>query len=253
MKKNYHASTIQRAIDVLNLFKEEHKLSFTDIQEELKFNKSTLFRVLYTLEYNNYISRDEHGRYELGINMFILGNQISKSHKLIKVADQYLKQFSDQINMTVHLGILDGYDVIIIEKYYPPGNIKMFSRIGSPVPPHCTGQGKTLLAYSPPKLVERVINHHGMKRYTPQTITTLEQLYTELAIIRERGYTIDNSEHEKHIKCVAVPVLNDRGLIEAALSITGLVMDFSSDVVIEKYARALQEVRDKLAKEIGYI
>jgi len=225
----YNASTIQRAIDVLNQFKEYQKLSFTEIQELVKFNKSTLFRVLYTLEQNKYLVRDKHGRYELGINIYILGNQASQANKLKKIAEPYLRELSQQHNLTVHLGILDGLDVVIIDKFDPLNNIKMVSKIGRAVPAHCTGQGKTLLAYSPREIVERIISHQGMKRYTTNTITTLDGFFQELQQIRERGYTIDNSEHEKHIRCIAAPIINKDGQVEAAISMTGLIMDYPDE------------------------
>lgn len=252
MAEKYLSSTIQRAIDILNLFKSHPKLSFTQIQDLLGFNKSTLFRVLYTLEQNQYLSKDENGWYELGLNVFILGNRFSRASHIKKVASPYLKELSTQINLTVHLGILDGTEVVIIDKYDPPSNITMVSRIGATVPAHCTGQGKTLLAYSPPADVERVIAKHGLKQYTSYTITSKEAFFQELAKIRERGYAIDDSEHEKHIRCVAVPLLNERNEIEAALSVTGLIMDLNNDEAIRNFAHCLQQVRDNIARDLGF-
>jgi DNA-binding IclR family transcriptional regulator len=248
----YNASTIQRAIDVLNLFREHERLSFTEILDILKYNKSTLFRVLYTLEQNKYLARDKHGRYELGMSMFILGNRVSQANKLKKVASPYLKELSQQNNLTVHLGILDGLEVVIIDKFDAPNNVKMVSRVGGIVPAHCTGQGKTLLAYSDRSLVEMIINKHGMTRYTPNTITTLDGLFQELQQIRERGYALDNSEHEKHIRCVGVPILNRDHQIEAAISMTGVIMEYPDDRTIAQKAQIIQGVRDEIAREMGY-
>ena len=249
----YHISTIQKAIDILNLFENHDKLYFTQIQEFLKLNKSTLFRVLYNLENNRYLSKDEHGRYELGIRILILGNRISQANKIKKVASSYLEELSDKINLTVQMGILDGLDVVIIDKHDPPNTIKMVSHIGAVVPAHCTGQGKTMLAYSSKEKVEKVINTHGLKRYTPHTITTVNDLFDELETIKKRGYAIDDSEHEKHIRCVAVPILDENNELQAALSITGLIMDFPTRKEIEKYAKLLTETRDKIRKKIGYL
>ena len=148
MIDKYKVSTIQKGIDILNLFKVNQKLSFTDIQKKLSYNKSTLFRILYTLEQNKYLARDKHGRYELGLDIYILGNQISKVSKLEKASDSSLKKLAETTHLTAHLGILDSLDVIIIAKYNPPNSsINMVSRIGSSVPAHCTGQGKVLLAF----------------------------------------------------------------------------------------------------------
>jgi len=253
MQEKYNVFTIQKGINILNLFKKYNKLSFTDIQKDLKYNKSTLFRILYTLEKNRYLSKDKNGRYELGLNIFILGNQISRVNKLKRVSDFYLKELAEQVNLTVHIGMLDGLNVIILDKYDSPNSsIKMVSRIGASVPAHCTGQGKALLAYSPRDKVEKIINTYGLHRYTPNTITTSNKLFVELQNIRKCGYAIDNSEHEKHIHCIALPILNEFNKVEAAISITGLVIDFPSQEVVNEDIRLLQMTRDKIREKMNY-
>jgi len=97
------------------------------------------------------------------------------------------------------------------------------------------------------------VHTYGLERYTPHTIITEDGLFKELQNIRERGYAIDNSEHEKNIRCVAVPILNESGEIEAALSVTGLVLDFQDEGTIENTAKMLKEVRDKIRREMGYM
>jgi len=254
MQENYIVSTIQKGINILNLFKIEHKLSFTDIQKVLKYNKSTLFRILYTLEKNQYLSKDINGRYMLGLNIFILGNQISRIGKLKKVSEVYLKELAEETNLTSHLGILEGMQVLIIDKHDSSNSgIKMVSRVGRSVPAHCTGQGKALLAYSPRKIVEKIINNYGLKYFTPNTITRSDDFFTELEKIREQGYAIDNSEHEKHIHCIALPILNEFNELEAAISITGLMMDFLDEEVVNENIRLLQQARDKIREKMNYI
>ena len=248
----YLLGTVQKALNVLNLFVTRPVLSFTEIRDALRFNKATLFRLLFTLEQNNYLARDEHGRYHLGINAFVLGNSFSRESLIRRVATPHLAELSAKIGMTVQMGILEGTAVVILQKLDPPSSIKMFSRVGAVVPAHCTGQGKTLLAYSPREKVEEILAEHGLTRYTPHTITMAKGLFAELRAIRKRGYTIDNSEHEKHIRCVAVPVLNDQGMIEAALSITATVMDFPDDDTIAWHAAVLRETAERIRKELKF-
>lgn len=249
----YMVCTIQKGINVLNLFKDHSKLSFTDIKKLLKYNKSTLFRILYTLENNQYLSKDKHGRYELGLNIFILGNQISRIGKLKKGSEIYLRELAEETNLTSHIGILEGLQILIIEKYYPSeSGLQMVSRVGRPVPAHCTGQGKALLAYSPRKIVEKIIKKYGLQRFTPTTITQADDFFAELEKVREQGYAIDNSEHEKHIHCIALPILNEFNELEASISITGLVMDFPDDETVNKNIRLLQKTRDKIREKMNY-
>lgn len=252
MKEEYHSSTIQRALDILNLFKDHPNLSFSDIQKVLGFNKTTLYRVLSTLQDNKYLKKDERGRYELGLNVFILGNRISKEYQLINVSTPFMKELSQSLGLTAHLGILDGTNVIIIQKTEPNRLIKMVCQIGGSLPAHCTAQGKTLLAYSSKETIQKVIDAHGLQRYTPHTICTTEGLLAELEAVRTQGYAIDNSEHEKNIRCVAVPILNEAGRIEAALSTAGTIMDLPDEETIQRTVDKLKEARDKIRKEMGY-
>ena len=234
------------------LFKNHSKLSFTDIQGLLGFNKSTLSRLLKTLEYNRFLHRDEHGRYSVGLELFVLGNQFSNSFQVKRVAMPFLKDLSLKLNLTIHLGVLDGTEIVIIDKCNPPNNIALLSRVGSTVPAHCTGQGKVLLAFSSPGLIEAVIAKHGLKAFTPTTITTSKDLFFELAKIRSQGYAVDYSEHEQHTRCVAVPLLNhETETVEAAISCTGLITEMTDDVLVNT-APILKEVRDKIAIELGF-
>jgi len=255
MKKEeqYMVGTIQKAIDILNLFKVHSKLSFTAIQKALNYNKSTLFRILYTLKKNKYLAKDRNNRYELGINIFILGNQLSRIGKLKRYSEIYLKELAEKTNLTTHIGIIEELQVLIIEKYYPTrGGLQMVSRIGQSVPAHCTGQGKALLAYSPKETVEKIIKNYGLLPHTPNTITDRNELFEELEKIRERGYSIDNSEHEKHIHCIALPILNEFNELEAAISITGLEMNFQNGEIVTRKIRLLQKTRDKIRKKMNY-
>jgi IclR family transcriptional regulator, KDG regulon repressor len=248
----YLSTTIQKGLDVLALFKDRSDLTFTDIHAALGLHKSTLFRILHTLEINSYLARDEDGRYALGLNLFILGNSFSRESHIRRVATPYLQELSQRISMTVQLGILEGTSVVILQKVDPPDSIRMFARVGAMVPAHCTGQGKTLLAFSARETVERVINTHGLQRFTANTLTTSNALFEELSAIRARGYTIDNSEHERHIKCIAAPILNTHGMVEAALSITGLVLDYPDHQSVELRAQQLLAVAEQIRKDLGF-
>lgn len=252
MKEEYRSSTIQRALDILNLFKDQPSLSFIDLQKKLGFNKTTLYRVLSTLQDNKYLKKEEGGKYGLGINLFILGNRISKEYQLINVSTPFMQDLSQSLDLTIHLGTLDGTNVILIQKVEPHRSIKMICQIGGYLPAHCTSLGKTLLAFSSKEAVQKVIGTQGLQRYTPHTFCTTESLLAELESTRSRGYALDNAEHEKNIRCVAVPILNDSGRIEAALGAAGTIMDLPDEESIRKTADTLKAVRDKISGEMGY-
>jgi IclR family transcriptional regulator, KDG regulon repressor len=251
-QSKYISTTIVKSLQILDLFKGQPRLSFADIQAHLGLNKSTLFRILYTLEANNYLSRDETGKYALGLNIFILGNSFSRENHLKRVATPYLHELSVRSSMTVQLGVLEGTTAVILQKVDPLNSLKMFSRVGAVLPAHCTAQGKTLLAFSPKERVEQIINVHGLQRFTPTTITTAAGLFEDLRAIRARGYSVDDAEHEKNIKCIGVPILNEQGDIEAALSVTALVIDFPDEQTIDMYVDFLRATAAKIRKDLGF-
>lgn len=252
MKEVYRSSTIQKALYILNLFKDQTSLSLADIQKKLGFHKATLYRVLSTLQDNEYLKKNENGRYELGLNIFILGHRISNEHQLIKIAAPFMEELSRSLGLTIHLGILEGTKVIIIHKSEPDRLIRMSCQVGGALPAHCTSQGKTLLAFSSKETVQKIIDAHGLQRYTPHTICTTEGLMSELEAVRDRGYAIDNGEHEKNIRCLAVPLFNRGGKIEAALSAAGTNIDLPDEKDIQKTIDRLREAREKIGTEMGY-
>lgn len=93
------------------------------------------------------------------------------------------------------------------------------------------------------------IDTQGLQRFTPNTIYTADVLFEELGAIHSRGYAIDNSEHERHTRCTAIPILDGTGKIKAALSITGTVFDLPDDHTIRKPVSLLEEVGDKIRIE----
>jgi IclR family pca regulon transcriptional regulator len=253
MKKDYHSSTIQRALNILNLFKDHPSMSFSEIRKTLGFHKATLYRVISTLHDNGYLKKDESRRYELGLNVFILGNQILKESPLINVSTPFMNELSQDLGLTGLLGVLNGTNVVIIQKTDPNRLIKMVCHVGGSIPAHCTAQGKVLLAYSSKETTQKVIDVHGLQRYTPHTICTTEAFLAELEAIRTHGYAVDNGEHEKNVRCIGVPILDKIGRIEAALSVTGTIIDLPDGETITKTANILIEVRDRIRKELGYL
>ena len=247
------SSTIQKALDILMLFRQKSEWTFADLQAELEFNKSTLSRILAVLRKNRFIKKNLNSRYELGINLFLLGHSVNYEHLLRIAALPYMQELSYKIGLTTHLGILESNDVIIVAKAEPHNKLQMTSRVGLTVPAHCTAQGKTLLAFSTPERVDSLISNKGLTRFTPNSICTMNHFIDELARIRNQGYAVDQSEHEKHLVCVGVPILDRNGSLVAALSITGTVVDFPDEPSLARVLPKLESSRDEIRIELGYL
>ena len=119
---------------------------------------------------------------------------------------------------------------------------------GVTAPPYCTGIGKAMLAFAHEEVINRV-EEGGMEPFTHNTITNGEKLREELGQIRQRGFSIDNMEHEYGVKCVAVPIRNKEGAVIGAYSISGPSPRFNADR-IKRLASSLQNMAKQVKNQL---
>lgn len=221
------------------------------ISADLHMNKSTIYRFLATLCSLGYVVQNpDTGRYALGSKVVWLASRFLESIDLRVMARPFLESLVEKTRETVHLAILDNYEVVYIDKVDGLQPVKMASRIGGRMPAHSTGLGKALLAYLDEIHWREYINKVGLRVYTPNTIYDPDTFIQHLRQIRECGYSIDNSENEEGIRCVAVPVFDHTGQTIAALSISGwsLTMTPERDVELSLLAR---QVANEISKRLG--
>lgn len=214
--------SLLRAIDILNLVSESKKgLNVTQISEVLDLHKSTVYRLLNTLQYKNYVEKDNHKNYKTGKKIIELGNKALNNIDLRNEARPYLKELGDITKETIHLGVIDNFEIFYIDKVESSHTIRMYSSIGKGGPLYCTGVGKALLAFSSEKYINDFIKNTKLKRFTSNTITNKEKLKDHLNEIQNQGYAVDNMEHEENIRCVATPIFDYERQVIAAISISG--------------------------------
>ena len=221
------------------------------ISADLQMNKSTTYRFLATLCSLGYIVQNpENGRYALGPKIVWLASKYLEGIDLRAIARPFLETLVEKTRETVHLAILDNSEVVYIDKVDGMQPVKMASRIGGRMPAHSTGLGKALLAHLDEFHWQEYIAKVGLKTYTPNTIHDPDEFIQHLRLIRERGYSIDNSENEAGIRCVAVPVFDHTGQTIAAISISGwsLTMTPSRDAELAKLAKC---VAHELSERLG--
>lgn len=221
----YNIRVLDRAFRMLDLLADGVERSLTEISDAIDLNTSTTFRLVASLEYHRYLSRNEEsGKYMLGLACLELAKAFQVGHALSRLAAPELETLRDDVRETVHLAVLDGPDVVYLQKLPGLHAIGFLeSRVGGRLPAYCTGLGKVLLAYADPEHVRELVggSHGALERFTPTTITDVEELMDHLAAIRERGYALDWGEHEPDVRCVAVPVFGKNGVIPAAISVAG--------------------------------
>lgn len=245
--------SIDRALDILEvLANEEGPLRLTELSRRLSLHKSTTHRLLSSLIQRKYVDQDpETGKYRLGLKVFEIGSLVFNKMELRVEARPFLEELMQKTLETVHLVILDEGQAIYIDKVESPQKIRMYSEIGKRTPLHCTSVGKALLAYLPEPELNRILRDLDYRRFTPNTITSAEELKEHLARVRSQGFAIDDAEHEEGIRCVAAPIFNYTGKVIATISVSGPTIRVTRERLNELIP-IVMEVSQRISRRLGY-
>lgn len=217
--KDYNVRAVERALQILECFDDRHpERGVSEISEEIGLHKSTTHRILTTLLNFGYIERASDGqKYRLGLRLTDLGFKVIQRMDLRREALPFMTQLSEELDEACDLSIFDHGRVFYVEVLQSHHALTVAAVPGQRLPAHCTASGKVFLAH----LSEDVLNDawRRMKSYTPNTITSLDQLKEQLAVIKQQGYAIDDEEYEIGLRAVSAPVFNRGGEILAAVSI----------------------------------
>jgi DNA-binding IclR family transcriptional regulator len=189
--------------------------------------------------------------YCLGTACFAIGQAALAQLDIRRVSLPYLQELNRQTRETVHLTARYGSFAVYLEKLDSTEQLRIFSRIGASVPLHCTGVGKVMLAYMPEDQRKRLLPQLELKRFTPNTVGNLQELETELQRIRKNGYGCDLEEHELHIRCVAAPIWDHAGFVNASLSITAPIVRMPV-ARLRQLAPLIQAAGLEISRELGY-
>lgn len=220
-------------------------LGVSELARRVELPKSTAFRLLACLEQAGYVDR-LGTEYRLGQRLFELGNQIAhcRPSGLRDIALPYMSDLQERSQQTVHLAVLDGVDVLYLEKLFGHRATRAPSHVGRRVPAACCGLGKAMLAYSSPALVNEVLSA-GLERRTPYTISMSRLFLAELAEIRRVGVAFDREEAVLGLTCVAAPILKD-GSAVAAVSVTGPTSSFDPTNLASRIRQAAAAISQDL-------
>ena len=212
---------VDRALDILLCFTQEKPvLSLTEIADEIGISKSTVHRLLATLESKRFLIRDSvTGRYHLGFRFLEMVSQVLEDVNQ-NWALPYLRHLAEECGETVDLAVLDDDHVIYLQVVESTQRVKIAASVGQRLPAFCTATGKAFLANLPEEKLQKILSS-GPTRYTENTLLVLEDLEADLDQTRQRGFAISEQEYEKDINAVAAPILSADGYPIAAIAIVG--------------------------------
>jgi DNA-binding IclR family transcriptional regulator len=226
-------------------------LQLKDVAQLTGINKSTAYRFLAHLEHDGYVFRDSSGAYAIGVRLARLASGSSYQTTLRKLSRPILQQLWRVTGETVNIAVLDGREVLYLDVMESSHTFRLVSQVGMRRPVYCTALGKVMLAFIPEEEQQYFFDGMSFERFTPHTIRGAAQLRKEFALIRQRGYSIDNEEAYLGSRCIGAPIFEASGKIAAALSVSGPTTRVTREKV-PAVASAAKNAAMAISRTLGY-
>lgn len=253
IKENYRIGVLEKSLVVIEaLVGHPEGIALRDLANETELNKSTLFRILYTLQINGYMSQGENGIYKLNYKFSSMFSQFPDVDLQV-IANRYLPGLAERSGKIPYFYVQDGDFSVCIAKYdaIHSKRIKISVNVGERTLLHCTSGGKIFLAAMSDEEIEQWFSRTTLVPRASNTITDPLKMKEEIARVRKNGYSINNLENEDSIISVAAPIYNKEGKVVAAINVGDTILDFKLDLIPE-VAEIVIQTANMISKELGY-
>jgi len=216
----YNVRAVERAVNILASFDQDHaEQGVSEIAQATGLHKATAHRIIMTLLNYGFLERAANGeKFRLGLRMVELGLGALRRLDYRRAAYPYMQRLANDLEEICTLGVFDRGQVLYVEVVHSAHSLTIAARVGRHLPAHCTASGKVLLAFSPPEIVEPVLNA-PLAMYTEKTITSPVRLCEELQVVRQQGYALADEEYEVGVWAISAPIRDIHGDVVAAMSI----------------------------------
>jgi len=217
----YLIKSLQKGLSILEAFARSSKpMTLQEISALTNIGPTTMFRFLYTLEKAGFIEKDStHKTYQLTPKVLSLGYAVFHSSNLWQIAHPYLVKASKKLNETMNMAILDGTDILYLDRVKTRKILQINLEIGSKLPAYCTSMGRVLLSGLSQEEAREILLASKREKFTANTMTDIEAIEKVLEGVRREGYAINDGELAPELKSMAAPVRNESGRIVAAVNI----------------------------------
>jgi DNA-binding IclR family transcriptional regulator len=244
--------SVDKALSIVELMlRRTEPLSARAIAEEAGINRTTTHRLLNALIHRGWIEKPAGtASYRLGLKFVALAHVGSLGRSFLEEVRPAMEHLSRLSRETVHLGVLDGFEVLHVDKIESLERVGIASKIGSRGTPHTTGLGKALLAAGPDAVLEAYLAY-AVSPDAPERVTDPEAVRADIARTRQRGYSVDDEEDSIGVRCLGVAVRGAGGAPLFAISLTGPSPRFTRERV-EAFAPEAMATAAALSRQLGW-
>jgi DNA-binding IclR family transcriptional regulator len=251
-RTTFTIQSIERAAAVMRSFSEfEPELGVTELSQRLKLHKSTVSRILSTLQKEGFISQNTStGKYRLGVGLISLAGVALGRVDVRGAAFYHLDDLVAQTQESASVSVLDGSESVIVLNKPSPKPVRYVNWIGRRLPLHCSSSGKVLLAAMSAERRAAILPR-PLRKYTDATIVSMPGLVEELERVADRGYAIACEEYEQGYSAVAAPIYNHEGRVVGALSVSGPSFRLPGETLVA-FTDILRTTAARISAEMGY-
>lgn len=245
------SQSLVRALELLAKLAEQ-PATLDELASTSTVHKTTVMRLLHSLEGEHFLVRNAAGQFQLGRKLFELSSRALEQRDLRQVARPHLARLNDATGHTVHLAQLEGAEVVYIDKFESHHPVRMYSRIGLTASLYSAAVAKVILADMPRSRQEQIAAGLDYIRMTETTLTSPEALLAELVEVREQGWAHDKSEHESFVHCIAAPIRDASGRVvgAASFSVPVVMLDYEG---LLKLLPVLIQGTEAISKDLGWV
>jgi DNA-binding IclR family transcriptional regulator len=248
-ESKYSVQVIERIASLLDaLASQSEPMALKDLAAATGLHPSTTHRILNDLAQFRVVERPQPGLYKLGMRLLELGNLVKGRLDVREAALEPMRLLHKSTGQTVNLSVRQGDEIIYIERAYSErSGMQVVRAIGGRAPLHLTSTGKLFLAADDPKNVRNYALRTALSGHTRNSITEVDRLERELAVVRSKGHARDNEELELGVRCIAAAVRDDSGRLVAGLSISA-----PADRMQDNWLTELTTTAQNISEALGY-
>lgn len=249
-RTKYFSKVIGKALDTLDILRSSPEpLSLNDLTLRVGLAKTSLFRILRTLETAHYVERDARGRYRIAGGLSSASPR-QRQDTLVRAAVPRMRELVRTFGETVSVAMRFENHIEVVATLESPQLIRMGNTVGRILPPHASSLGKAILAFQPEEQRELLIRSYGLHRFTPHTVVDEMQLKEELEAVRARRYSTDTEESVLEGCCFGAPIRGTDGEVLSAISLSMPRMRLRDDELRERLIAAFRRAADAISADL---
>ena len=240
---------IERTMRLLDaLAAQPEPVTLKELSATTGLHASTAHRILNDLVVGRYVERVDNGLYQLGMRLLELGSLVKGRLNVREAAISAMRSLHKLTGQTINLSVQQGDEIVYIDRAWSErSGMQVVRAIGGRAPLHLTSPGKLFLSPGDARQVRAYALRTGLAGHTRNSLTDLDRLERELALVRRHGYARDNEELELGVRCIAAGIFDDTGKLVAGLSISAPAERLQDD-----WIKALVDTAASISEALGY-